>query len=93
MSNTFKKLMKGKGIEVLQSIPHMHQQNGRVERIIRTLTEKAESMRLQACLPQSWWEFTLDHATHIYNQTPSRCLNWQTPYQMMNGDKPLVDHL
>ena len=93
MSNAFKELMKGKGIEVLQSIPHTHQQNGRAERIIRTLTEKAESMRLQACLPQSYWEFALDHATHVYNRTPSRRLNWQTPFQMMNGTKPMVDHL
>jgi len=39
----------------------------RAERLIRTLTEKAETLRFQACLPQSWWEFALDYATHIYN--------------------------
>ena len=87
MSRAFTTLMKENGIEVLQSIPHAHQQNGRAERLIRMLREKAETMRLEACLPQSWWEFTL------YNGTPVRCLNWQNPHQTLKGDKPYVNHL
>jgi transposase InsO family protein len=78
-SKAFIDMMKEKGIQINQSVPHAHQQNGRAERIIRTLMEKAESMRLQACLPQSWWEFTLNHATHVYNRTPMRRLEWCTP--------------
>ena len=93
MSRAFTTLMKENGIEVLQSIPHAHQQNGHAERLIRTLREKAETMRLEACLPQSWWEFALDHATHVYNRTPVHCLNWQTPHQTLKGDKPYVNHL
>jgi hypothetical protein len=93
MSLTFTTMLKEKGIEILQSIPHAHQQNGRAERIIRTLMDKEETMRLQACLPQSWWEFALDHATDIYNRTPNRRLNWQTPFQLLNGSKPSIDHL
>ena len=85
--------MKENGIEVLQSIPHAHQQNGHTERLIRMLREKAKTMRLEACLPQSWWEFTLDHATHVYNRTPVCHLNWQTPHQTLKGDKPYVNHL
>ena len=92
-SKVFTTMLKDKGIEILQSIPYTHQQNGRAERIIRTSMEKAESMRLQACLPQSYWEFALDHATHVYNRTPMKRLKWQTPYQGVNGEKPSVDHL
>ena len=92
-SNAFIKMLKDKGIEILQSVPHAHQQNGRAERIIRTLMEKVQAMRLQACLPQSWWEFALDHATHIYNRTPITCLAWKTPYEVLNNEKPTVDHL
>ena len=92
-STAFIKMLKDKGIEILQSVPHAHQQNGRAERIIRTLMEKAQAMRLQACLPQSWWEFALDHATHVYNRTPIRCLAWKTPYEILNNEKPTVDHL
>ena len=69
-STAFTTMMKEKGITVLQSVPHAHQQNGRAERLNRTLSDKAESLRLQACLPPSWWEFALDHVTHVYNRTP-----------------------
>ena len=92
-STAFIKMLKDKGIEILQSVPHAHQQNSRAERIIRTLVEKAQAMRLQACLPQSWWEFVLDHATHVYNRMPIRGLSWKTPYEMVNNERPTVDHL
>ena len=71
-SMAFTTMMKEKGVTVLQSVPHAHQQNGRTERLNRTLSDKAESLRLQACLPPSWWEFALDHATHVYNQMPMK---------------------
>ena len=92
-SKAFEKMLKDRGIEILQSIPYAHQQNGRAERIIRTLMEKAESMRLQACIPQSWWEFAVEHATHVYNRTPLRRHNWQTPYQLLYGERPSINHL
>ena len=92
-SKAFEKMLKDRGIEILQSIPYAHQQDGRAERIIRTIMEKAESMRLQACIPQSWWEFSIEHATHVYNRTPMRRLNWQTPYMLLYGERPSVEHL
>ena len=92
-STAFNNMLKDKGIEILQSIPHTHQQNGRAERIIRTLMEKSEAMRLEACLPQSWWEFSLEHATHVYNRMPIRRLSWQTPYQQLEKEKPSIEHL
>jgi hypothetical protein len=92
-SNLFIKMLKDEGIEILQSVPHTHQQNGRAEHIIRTLMEKSEAMRLEACLPQSWWEFSLKHATHVYNRTPICHLSWQTPHQQLEKEKPSVGHL
>jgi hypothetical protein len=92
-SKVFVDMMKNKGIQINQSVPHAHQQNGHAERIIRTLTEKAESMRLQACLPQSWWEFALDHATHVYNCTPMHQLEWHTLTEWLNKERPTVEHL
>ena len=92
-SKAFISMLTERGIKILQSIPHAHQQIGRAERIIQTLMEKAESMRLQACLPQSWWEFALDHATHVYNRTPICRLSWCTPSEWLSGNRPSVDHL
>jgi len=92
-SKAFDTMLKDRGIEILQSIPYAHQQNGRAERFIRTLMEKAEAMRHQACVPPSWWEFSVEHALHVYNRTPLRHLNWQTPYQLLHGERPSVAHL
>jgi len=92
-SVAFDKMLKDRGITILQSVPYAHQQNGRAERIIRTLMEKAETMRHNACLPQNWWEFAVEHATHVYNRTPLRRHQWQTPYQLLNRERPSVEHL
>lgn len=47
-------MLKSLGIKVEKSVPYMHQQNGRSERAIRTIMEKAQALRFTACLPQSW---------------------------------------
>jgi transposase InsO family protein len=73
-SAEFLDLLGERGIEILQSVPHTPQQNGRAERFNRTLMEKAEAMRDAACLPDSWWEFSLEHAVHVYNHTPMQRL-------------------
>ena len=86
-------MLKDRGIEIIPSAPHIHQQNGRAEHIIHTIMEKGEAMRHDACIPQSWWEFSFEHATHVYNRTPMRRLNWRTPYEVLNGSKPDISHL
>ena len=87
-SKVFDKLLLDNGICVFQSAPHTPQQNGRAEQLMCTLNEKSESMHHDACLPDSWWEFSFAHATHIYNQTPLRWHNWQTPYELLNKEVP-----
>jgi len=75
------------------SIPHIHQQNGQAERLNQTLLEKAQSIRLEACLPNSWWEFAFATATHVYNYTPIKRLKWKTPQEIFTGEKPRISHL
>jgi len=71
----------------------MHQMNGRAERFNRTLNEKAQAMRQQACLPDSWWEFCVLHANYVYNCTPVCHLEWKTPNELVFKEKPNVSHL
>jgi hypothetical protein len=92
-SDAFLKTLKDVGIKILQSAPHTPQQNGCAERFMRTIMDKAQSMRFDACMPQSWWEFAIQHATHVYNRTPMRCLKWDTPYTLLNGEAPDISHL
>ena len=71
----------------------MHQQNGHAERFICTVMDKAQAMCLDACLPQNWWEFTVDCATHVYNRTPIQHHDWKTPFENLKCIKPDVTHL
>ncbi|KAJ3559232.1 hypothetical protein NM688_g461 [Phlebia brevispora] len=57
------------------------------------MMDKAEAMRFTACLPKSWWNFTIEHTVHIYNRTPLRRHNWRTPFELLFGKKPQVERL
>jgi len=50
-------------------------------------------MQLEACLPDSWWEFAFATATHVYNRTPIKHLKWKTPQEIFTGEKPKISHL
>ncbi|VDC05138.1 unnamed protein product [Peniophora sp. CBMAI 1063] len=89
----FRKLLESKGIRVRGSAPNAHGQNGRAERFIRTMMEKSEALRHGACIPQSWWEFSIKHAVYLYNRSPVRRLEWQTPYSVLKGKPPRIDKL
>ena len=60
---------------------------------MHTLIDKAQAMRLKACLPQSWWEFAVIHAMHMYNRTPLQQTGWLTPYTNLHGEVPDISHL
>ena len=85
--------LQEQGINILTSIPHMHQQNSRTERFICTVMDKAQAMHLDACLPQNWWEFAIDCTTHVYNHTPIQHHDWKTPFENLKRIKPDVTHL
>ena len=71
----------------------MHQQNGCAERFICTVMDKAQAMCLDACLPQNWWEFAVDCATHVYNCTPIQRHDWKMPFENLKCIKLDVTHL
>jgi hypothetical protein len=58
-----------------------------------TLMDKAQSTCLDTCLPQSWWEFAVLHATHVYNRMPLWQTKWETPYTNLHGEAPDISHL
>jgi len=89
----FDELLRNKGIKILQSVLYTPQQNGRAERLICTLSDKAESMCFGMCLPESWWNFAFHYAYYIYNYTPQIQLDWHTHYELLKGEKPKVSYL
>lgn len=92
-SDAFDKLLLDLGIKHEQTPPYTPELNGRAERFNRTIMDKAEAMRHLACFPQSYWEFTVMYALHVYNRTPLRRHDWKTPYELLHGEEPSLKHL
>jgi hypothetical protein len=93
MSKEFQVYLDESGISQETSIPHTHQQNGRAERIQRTIHEKAEAIRKHAGMKDGFWKASMETAIHIYNRTPSKIQNWKTPYESWFGKLPNVSRL
>jgi hypothetical protein len=94
-SNKLRMFLKKLGINILTSVPHMHQQNGHAERFIQTIVEKAQAICLEACIPQNWWEFAVNYAVHVYNCTPLKrsSSDYKTLFERLHHAKPDVAHL
>jgi transposase InsO family protein len=48
-SKELTEFLKELGVNILTSIPHMHQQNGHVEHFIRTIIKKSQAIHLEFC--------------------------------------------
>jgi hypothetical protein len=91
-SDMFDNMLRDQGIKILTSTLHTPQQNGHAEHFMRTFMDKAEAMRFTACIPQSWWEFSIEYMVQLYNRTPQECLKWSTLFAMLvDEEKPHVD--
>jgi transposase InsO family protein len=60
-----------RGIEHNFTVPYKPQQNGRAERLNRTLQDKARCLLIQSRLPHQVWGKAILTATFIYNRLPS----------------------
>ena len=67
MAGELQQFFTSRGVTHQTSVPHTPQQNGCAERFNRTLLEKAEAIRHNACLPKSFWKDAAETALHIYN--------------------------
>ena len=54
--------------------------------------DEAQSICLEACILQSWWEFAVDCAIHVYNCTPIQPYSWKMLVENLKHTKPDVTH-
>jgi transposase InsO family protein len=85
MSLDMTQFFKEKGILHEMTAHYAHQQNGSAERLNHTLLEKVRAMQQHACTLDSYWEFVMSTAVHVYNRTPSCHLGWRSPSEIWNG--------
>ncbi|CAL9218493.1 unnamed protein product [Arabidopsis halleri] len=89
----FHRYCSSQGISIRFSCPHTSQQNGRSERMIRTINNTVRTLLFQARLPQSFWVEALHTAVHILNITPSKAVQNQIPHMSLFHQQPSYEHL
>ncbi|CAD7082063.1 unnamed protein product [Hermetia illucens] len=74
LSNEMKDYCCEKGITYHLTVPRTPQLNGVSERMVRTITEKARSMIISACMDKIFWGDAVLTATYLINITPTGAL-------------------
>lgn len=81
-----------KGITRQVSTAYSPEQNGRAERLNRTLIERARALLLEHRLPKAVWSEAIITAAYLRNRVPGTAQN-STPYELFYGQKPDMSHL
>ena len=93
-SHTAADYLKRRGIRWERSTPRTPQQNGKSERMNRTLVEMARCLLIDAALPKRYWEYAVSMAAYIRNRTPtSSNMNRKSPFEMIHGEVPKLSEL
>ncbi|KAL0431218.1 UNVERIFIED_CONTAM: Retrovirus-related Pol polyprotein from transposon TNT 1-94 [Sesamum radiatum] len=92
-NSQFQKFHKEHGIQRHFSVRKTPQQNGVVERINRSLTEKARCLRLNAGLPKSFWAEAVSMACYLINRSPRASLGGKVAEEVWIGNPINFDHL
>lgn len=75
------------------SCPYTSQQNGKAERILRTINDCIRTLLLHSAAPLSFWAEALNTATFLINRRPCRATGSITPHHLLLGVPPRYDEL
>jgi hypothetical protein len=94
MAGIVRKFDDSNGITHTFTSPHSSQQNGVAERINRTISEGSTALLVTACLPVTFWFYSVNFFTYIKNRTPHKSLNLSNPlteWNIYNINRSLTD--
>eukprot|EP00877_Chromochloris_zofingiensis_P014640 jgi/Chrzof1/942/Cz01g34180.t1 len=92
VNNVLNSYYSSKGIIAQHTVPYSPQQNGKAERLNRTLLDKARSMLADARLPSQLWGEAVVTANYLRNRSPAAGKT-ATPWELFFGSRPSVSHL
>jgi histone deacetylase 1/2 len=87
-SNALRLLLSAHGVAFRLSCPHTSQQNGKAERILRTLNDCVRTLLIHSAAPLEFWAEALATATHLINRRPCRAMGTTTPFELLFGVPP-----
>ena len=89
----FQSFLVQKGITHQMSYPHTPEQNGLAGRKYRHIIETSITLLHQAQLPPSLWSFACQTLVYQINRMPTQTLNHKSPFEVLYGFVPEVNHL
>jgi hypothetical protein len=75
------------------SCPYTSSQNGKTERIIRSINNVIRMLLIQASLPWRYWAEGLHTATYLLNRLPPKTIQATCPHLALFGSALLYEHL
>ena len=81
INGTLQEYCTEEGIHIRTSTAYTPEQNGRAERINRTILEGTSSLLLDCQLPFSYWGFAAEAFVYVKNRSPHAKLHRSTPYE------------
>jgi len=100
---TFQYVLAACGTTYEPCPPYPHHRNGVAERMIRTITEKAQATIIDSQAPVQFWGEAVNTAVYLHQRSPNESLKrkndrdgyqapYETPYEMLHGfGKPMHD--
>ena len=89
----FDQFCKHHGIARQNTTPYTPQHNGFVERMNKTLIEKARSMLSDAGLSHDYWAEVVNTTCYVVNRSSTSTLVDKTPYEAWDCKSPSLAHL
>ncbi|KAF0723539.1 hypothetical protein Ae201684_017573 [Aphanomyces euteiches] len=87
-SGDFEAYLKEQGIKHETTAPDSPHQNGKAERMNRTLFEMALAMMLHSGMEKRWWAEAVSTAAYIRNRVVNSNDDEKTPQEILFGQKP-----
>ena len=93
-SAEFKAFCDERSIKREFSAPYSQHQNGIAESVWATIAPTAIAALIDQQLPNSWWTMAFSWAAHLHNRLANASNpEFKSPYEMMTGKLPALDHL
>ncbi|GJU00292.1 ribonuclease H-like domain-containing protein [Tanacetum coccineum] len=89
----FHELFRQNGIQFWFSCPRTSQQNGKSERMLRTINNLIRTLLFQAHMPPSYWVEALNMAAHLLNILLSTAINNEIPFTKLYNQTPTYEDL
>ena len=92
IASALQSFLAEKGIQHQKSAPYSPEQNGKAERLNRTLEERTRALLYDSSLSLNLWAEAMNTASYLRNLAPVAGLP-KTPWELFYGVQPDVSHL